>query len=117
MRPDQVWLELGQVDLDHFLVVRFRTHIGDHQIGVHIGKVGQIGAVGGAQISRHARVIREDGTSRTQFSAHVADRRLAGAAQRLGAFTEVFNDAVGAAFHSQNTEQLQNHILWRGPTG
>ena len=60
-------------------------------------------------------VIREDGGRGADFSAHVADRRLAGRGDGVRAVAEVFNNAVRAALGRQDLSDAEDDVLRRGP--
>ena len=60
-------------------------------------------------------VIGKNRARRAEFRAHVRDRRFAGRGKSVGARTEVFNNGVRAAFDGENSEELQDDVLRRGP--
>ena len=72
-------------------------------------------AVRGLQVSLHVGVIREDGGRGADFSAHVADRRLAGRGDGVRAVAEVFNNAVRAALRRQDLSDAEDDVLRRRP--
>ncbi len=119
VRPHDVRLELGQVHLDHLVEVLLRVgehlRIGDQVGAVRLGERGLIGAIGRAQVGGHAVVEVEEGGGGAELGAHVADRALAGGADRLRAGAEVLDDLVGAALHGEEPAEIGDDVLGRGP--
>ena len=112
-------LQLRKVDFDDAVVVRLRVgfafRVGGQQVAVLLGQVGQPGAAGRPQVSRHPRIVGENRGGGPQFGAHIGDRRLAGGADRGRAGAEVFDDGVGAAGNGQFPGQIQDDVFGRGP--
>ena len=112
---------VGEIQVDlHDLVVEgrgIRPGLGvRHQVGAAVlGERGDVGTIRRAEIRRHPAVEREDGRRGAELGAHVADRPLAGGADRLHAGTEVLEDLVGAALHGEQRAQIGDDVLGRRP--
>ena len=116
-----VRLQLGEVDLDHPVVIllgmREDLVVRTQVLLVHHGHRGHRRTARGLEIGDHLGVEGEDGASSADFSAHIADGGLACAGNGLGALSEVFYDGVGTAFDGQDTCQFQDNILGGSPSG
>ena len=121
MRPDQVRLELGEVDLDHAVVVALGVGVDlgvvAEVLRVVVGEVRELLPAGGLEVARHRRVVVEERAGGADLGAHVADRRLARGRDRLGAGAEVLDDRAGAALHREDARDLEDHVLRRRPAG
>ena len=119
VRPDDVRLERGEIELEHALVVllgvRFDFGVGLEQVAVLLDDGHQRAAVGRLQVRSHLLVVREERGRGADFRAHVADRRLARGADRARAGADVFDDRVGAAGHGELAGDPQDDVLGRGP--
>ncbi len=119
VRPDDVRLQRAEIDFDHPIVVALGINldlaVGPQAIGDSFGQRSDIVAIGGPQIGCHTLVEGEHRGRRAQLGAHVADRSLAGGADRARAGAKILDDAAGAALDGQNARQLEDHILRRGP--
>ena len=117
--PDDVGLEGREVDLDEAVEVG-RGVVGDLGVGrdeggVGVGEVGEVGAIGGAEVALHALVVWEYGGGRAELGAHVGDGGLAGAAYGGCAGAEVLDDGVGAAGDGELAGEAEDHVLGGGP--
>ena len=74
-------------------------------------------AVRRLEVRGHPLVEGEHGGGGAELRPHVADRALAGRADRLGSGTEVLDDLVGAALDRQDAAEVRDHVLGRRPPG
>ena len=120
MRSDEVRLELVEVDLDDAVVEALRVPLDlgvDPQVvGVLVGEIGDLFALGGLQVHRGSVVVREHRARGADLGAHVADRRLARRRDRLAPGAEVLDDRAGPALHGEDSGDLEDDVLWRRPS-
>src|SRR6267154_2072556 len=119
MRADDVGLQLGQVELDHPVVI-FRwvgldLFVRLEQMLVLLHQRNQGGFARRPQIFGHALVSREERRRGSELGPHIGDRRLAGSADRPCAGADVFDDRVCGAGNSQLPRDIENDILGGGP--
>jgi hypothetical protein len=121
VRADDVRLELRQIDLDDLVVELLRAAldlgIRREQLGVLRREIRELLAARRLEIDRHALVVREDRGGRAELGAHVRDRALAGARERLRAGAEILDHAVRAALHREQRAHFEDHVLRRAPAG
>ena len=119
MRAYDVRLERAQVNFDDAVVVLLRIlrhrRVGAQLGGVLVGELGDVGAPGSLEVGRHAGVVREQAGSGAVLGAHVADGRLAGAAERGRAGAKELHDVARAALDGQNAHQVQDDVFGAGP--
>ena len=113
-------LQHGEVDLHDAVVILawvcFNLRVSGEQVLVLLGKLSQFWAASGLQVGGHPLVVGEYIAGSTQFSAHVSDGGLAGAAYGVNAGAEVLDDSVGAPGNGQDTGQVDDYIFGRSPT-
>ena len=117
--PVDVRLEGRQVDLDDLVEELLRVGV---DLGVlaevlahGVGPVGHGLPPGGLQVDRAVVVVGEQRRGGADLGAHVADRGLAGGADRRRAGAEVLDDGAGAAADGQHVGDLEDDVLGRRP--
>ena len=113
---------VGEVDLDDLVVevlgVPEDLGVGDRGArGSRSASRATSRPVRRLEVRRHPLVEGEDGGGGAELRPHVADRALAGRADRLGPGAEVLDDLVGAALDGEEPAEVGDHVLGRGPAG
>ena len=112
-------LEGTQVNLDDLVEVLLGVGVDlgvtGQMLGNAVGELRHIGAARGPQVAGHALVVAKGRGRGPDLGAHVADGALSGAAHRIGALTEVLDDAAGSALHGEDAGHLEDDVLGAGP--
>lgn len=105
-------LELAEVNLHDLVVLGAFIRLEVVLEGVCV--LGDLRPLGGLQVGRHALVVREEGGGCSDFGAHVADGRHAGAGEGLDAGAHVLDDGARAALDGQDARDLEDDVCGGG---
>lgn len=101
-------LKLGEVDLDHLVVLC--VLVGLQVVLERVGILGNLRTLGRVEILSHALVVREEGGSGTNFSTHVANGGHARAGERFNTRTSILDDSTSATLDGENASDLEDNI-------
>ncbi len=103
-----VWLELGEVDLDDLIVLG--TLILAEVMGVGTGEVSNVLTLGDGKVIVHAVVEWEEGGGGTNLSTHVANGSHTSARDLVDTWAEVLNNGTGSTLDGEDTSNLEDDI-------
>ena len=103
-----VWLKLGEVDLNEFVV--FSALIFSELLGVYTGEVTNILTLGSSKVLVHAVVEWEERGSGTNLGTHVTDGTHTGGGDLINTWTVVLDNGTGSTLDSEDTSNLKNDI-------
>src|SRR5690606_34917025 len=111
--------QLVEVDLDD--LVEVGRGVGQHLVvgpqvaRQRVGGGGDVGSAGGPEVVGHVGVVGEQRRGGADLGTHVADGRLPGGGDGVGARAEVLDDGAGAALHGEDLGHLEDDVLGRRP--
>lgn len=84
-------------------------------VGEGLGVVGNLGALGSAEVVTHTLVVGEERSGCADFSTHIANSSHTSAAEGLDTRTSILDDGTSSTLDSENTSNLEDNILRGGP--
>ena len=108
-----VGLKVVEVNLDVRVVLS--ASVGEEVLLEALGKISDLGSVGGTEVVTHALVVGEDGGGSTNLGTHVADGGHTSARERLDTRSLVLDDGTGTTLDGELTSNLEDNVLGRGP--
>ena len=103
-----VWLELGEVDLDELVVLG--TLILAKVVCVGAGEVSDVLALGDGKVIVHAVVEWEEGGGGTNLSTHITDGSHTSARDLVDTWAEVLNNGTSSTLDGKDTSKLEDDI-------
>src|SRR5690606_33399443 len=114
-----VRFQFGKIDLNDLVKISLRIgihfRVGCQVFGNGVGHGGNIGAVGGTQVIRHAGVVPKNGRGCAHLGTHITDGTFSGGGKRSGTFPEIFDNGTGSPLYSQDTRHFQNDVFRGSP--
>ncbi len=119
-RTVEVRFYLREIDVNQLVKVLFRIgqhlSVGPEVVTAALCGLSQFSPARLPQIVGGMIVEGEQTACGAQFGTHVANGGFTRGGEAFGALSEIFQDGIGTAFDGQHTENLQDDILWCGPT-
>ena len=106
-------LKLRKVDLDSLVVLG--SLVGLQVVAELLGVLGLGGSSGSVEVGGHSLVVREEGGGGTDLGTHVTDGSHTSTREGLYSGTVVLDDGTGSTLDGQDTCDLENDVLGRGP--